>query len=480
MQRSLTILQLNDLHGYTRPHPELVRPDGTWTLTELGGLARIAGLFDQVRTETGGAVLALDNGDTFHGTHLAVASRGHALVPMMNRLGLDATTLHWEFAYTPDGVRDLERRLAYPMLAINCFEEDGGGLAFQAYAMIERAGLRIAVIGLACPVVGWTMPAPFGEGLRFTVGRDDLPAWIRSVRQDEGADLVVVLSHLGLPQDLKMTREVDGIDVLLSGHTHNRLREPIRANGALVVQAGCHGAFVGRLDVEVEGGRVVAHRYELLPVDDRWSEDAEMAALVAAATEAQSAELGQVVGEVGATLHRYAMFESPMDDVLLEAIAEAAGVSVAFSNGWRYGAPIPPGPVTLEDLWSIVPTNPPILTTTLTGAELVDLLEENLERTFASDAFEQIGGYVKRMRGLTLYVKVENPRGHRIDRLFVADRLVEPDDAYEVAFITEQGVPARLGRDRRNTGVDAVTALRKLFEARGTVLPKSAASVFVV
>lgn len=480
MQRSLTILQLNDLHGYVRPHPELVRPDGTWTLTELGGLARIAGLFDHVRQEKGGDVLALDNGDTFHGTHLAVDSRGHALVPMMNRLGLDATTLHWEFAYTPDGVRELQRRLVYPMLAINCFASDGGGLAFQAYAMIERAGLRIAVIGLACPVVGWTMPASFSEGLRFTIGRDELPGWIRSVRQDEGANLVVVLSHLGLPQDLKMAHEVDGIDVLLSGHTHNRLLAPIHVNDTLVIQAGCHGAFVGRLDVEVEGGRIVAHRYELLPVDDRWPEDAEMAALVAAAAEERSVELDQVVGTVGATLHRYAMFESPMDDVLLEAIAEAAGVPVAFSNGWRYGAPIAPGPVTLEDLWSIVPTNPPIMTTTLTGAELIDMLEDDLERTFASDAFEQIGGYVKRMRGIKLFVKVENPRGHRIDRLFVADRPVEPDDTYEVAFITEQGVPERLGRDRRSTGVDAVTALRKLFEARGTVVPPSEASVFVV
>jgi S-sulfosulfanyl-L-cysteine sulfohydrolase len=480
MRRSLSILQLNDLHGYTRPHPELVRPEGTWTLTQLGGLSRIAGLFGRVRAETGGAVLALDNGDTFHGTHLAVDSRGHALVPMMNRLGLDAMTLHWEFAYTPAGVRDLAQGLAHPMLAINCYERDGGGLAFPPYVMVDRAGLRIAVIGLACPIVDATMPAHFSEGVRFTLGRDELPGWVRTVRRDEGADLVVVLSHLGLPQDLKLAGEVDGIDVLLSGHTHNRLREPILVNDAIVVQAGCHGAFVGRLDVEVEGGRVVAHRYRLLPVDDGWPVDAEMAALVTAAAEGRSAELGRVVGVVGETLHRYAMFGSPMDDVLLEAIAEAAGVGVAFSNGWRYGAPIPPGPVTVEDLWSIVPTNPPIMTTTLTGTELVDMLEENLERTFAADPFEQMGGYVKRMRGVRLYVKVENPRGHRIDRLFVADRPVGPDDAYEVAFITDQGVPARFGRNRSDTGVDAVTALRMLFEARGTVVPSSASTVFVI
>jgi S-sulfosulfanyl-L-cysteine sulfohydrolase len=168
-----------------------------------------------------------------------------------------------------------------------------------------------------------------------------------------------------------------------------------------------------------------------------------------------------------------------MDDVLLEAITEVAGVRVAFSNGWRYGAPIPPGPITVEDLWPIVPTNPPVMTTTLTGTELVGMLEENLERAFATGPFEQVGGYVKRLRGVRIYVKVENPRGHRIDRLFVADRLVEPDDTYEVAFITEQGVPAHVGQNRRSTGVDTVSALRRLFEARGTVAPPREATVFV-
>lgn len=101
MRRTLTILQLNDLHGYIEPHRELVRDGGEWTFVELGGLARIATLFDRVRRETEGAVIALDNGDTFHGTHVAVASRGHALVPMMNALKMDAMTVHWEFAYTP-------------------------------------------------------------------------------------------------------------------------------------------------------------------------------------------------------------------------------------------------------------------------------------------------------------------------------------------------------------------------------------------
>ncbi len=152
-----------------------------------------------------------------------------------------------------------------------------------------------------------------------------------------------------------------------------------------------------------------------------------------------------------------------MDDVLLAAAAQAAGVDIAFSNGWRYGAPVAPGPVTLGDLYNMAPMNPPISRTTLTGAELKAMLEENLERTFAADPYEQMGGYIKRCRGLTAFVKLENPKGQRLDRLMVGDRPVEPEADYPVAFVTAQGVPEHYGRDRRTLDIDTVGALESWF-----------------
>ena len=91
-----------------------------------------------------------------------------------------------------------------------------------------------------------------------------------------------------------------------------------------------------------------------------------------------------------------------MDDLLLEAVAEAAGTPIAFSNGWRYGAPIAPGPIMMNDLWNMVPVDPPVSVVDVTGWEIREMLEENLERTFASDPYEQMGGYIKRMRGVRL------------------------------------------------------------------------------
>jgi S-sulfosulfanyl-L-cysteine sulfohydrolase len=467
MKQSLTILQLNDLHGYIESHVEMIRTGAGARYKELGGLARIATAFAQVRRECAN-VIALDNGDTFHGTHVAVASQGEALLPLMNDLDFDAMTVHWEFAYGPAGVQNLAGQLRYPVLAINCYRKEDGELLFPPYRMVERGGLRVAIIGICCNIVDKTMPPSYSEGVRFTLGREELPHWIAHARDDEDADLVVVLSHLGFPQDVKLASEVGGIDVLVSGHTHDRMEHAVLENGAIIFQSGCHGAFIGRLDLEVEVGKVVAWHHQLVPIDERFVPDPAMARKVEARMAPSREFLSQTVGHTEVPLTRYDMLNSTMDDLLLDAIAACAGTGIAFSNGWRYGAPVLPGPITMNDLWNMIPTNPFVSTVELTGTELCAMLEENLERTFAADPYAQMGGYVKRCRGLVLYVKIENPPRRRIDRLFVLGQAVDPKASYEVAFVTEQGVPAKFGRNRRQLPTRAIDALCEHL-ARGPV-----------
>ena len=453
----LTLLQINDLHGYLTPHPEFVWTSQGPAFPRLGGVARIKTIFDSVRAERPGAVLAFDNGDTFHGTHAAVATKGEALVPAINALGLAAMTGHWEFAWGPDHVQKLAGMLNHPLLAANCYRKLDGTRSFPATATITAAGLQIGVIGLAATIIDKTMPAHFSEGLRFTDGPEEVRDLSRTLR-DQGADLILVLSHLGLPQDLDLARQVPDVDVILSGHTHNRLTAPAQVGKTVIIQSGCHGAFVGRLDLAVQDGHVTESKHTLIPVDDTWDDDAEVAALVAKARKI-SAHLTRKVGQTPIALHRNTCLDAPMDDLLLAAIARAAGTDIAFSNGWRYGAPVPPGTITAEDLWNVIPVDPPVSRVTLTGAEIIEMMEENIERTFACDPFGQMGGYLKRFRGLRLYVKLENPKGRRIDRAFCGDQPLDRHRAYNVAFVTEQGVPARLGRDRHDLETRAIAAL---------------------
>ncbi|MBC7283274.1 5'-nucleotidase C-terminal domain-containing protein [Hoeflea sp.] len=217
---------------------------------------------------------------------------------------------------------------------------------------------------------------------------------------------------------------------------------------------------MGRLDLEVEGGTITGFHHRLIPVGATIAADPEMQASVEMAMTTTRPLQAQVVGRTGIALHRASSLDAPMDDALLAAIAFAAGTDIAFSNGWRYGAPIPPGPVTLNDLSNIVPTNPPVSVVDLTGAEVIRMIEARLESTFSADPFDQRGGFVKRFRGLTVNAKLENPKGHRVEQVFTQDGRIVPEATYPAAFITAQGVPADLGTDRRDLEISAIAAMQ--------------------
>lgn len=479
-ERKITLLQINDLHGYIEPHPEVFRGRGRFSYRTCGGLARITTVFRQVRAERPGAVLALDNGDTFHGTYVAINSQGSALVPLMNALAFDAMTAHWEFAYGPAHFRQLAAQLNYPVLAINCYEAESDHLAFAPSRVVERGGLRIGIIGIASNIVDKSMPPSYSKGLRFSFGNTELPAHIERLRTEDRVDLIVVLSHLGFAQDAKLAAEVSGIDVLVSGHTHNRLYRPVQVGQTVIIQSGCHGSFVGRLDLTVEGGKVMDVTHALICTDDSIAEDSDMAQRIRDTLAPHRDLLDTVVGQVRSPLDRATSLEASMDNVLLDAIASVADTRLAFSNGWRYGAPVLPGNVTMEHLWNIVPTNSPISTIELTGHELRAMLEANLERTYSADAYCQMGGFVKRCRGLNMYFKMENPKGHRIEDLLIDGAPVVDSRIYPAAMLGEQGVPAKYGSKRKKIDVQAVEALRLLFSKGGQVRGNRRGSVVAV
>jgi 2',3'-cyclic-nucleotide 2'-phosphodiesterase (5'-nucleotidase family) len=479
-RRAITLLQINDTHGYLEPHPELFWTGAQAEHRMAGGYARMLTIFKRVRQERDGAVIALDNGDTFHGTFHAVESRGGAFIEPVNLLGLDAWTVHWDFAYGPERMRELAAKLNHPLLACNCYVKATGELAYPAFTVIERSGVRVGVIGIAATILDKTMPPKFSEGLRFTLGNEELSGHIRMLRDREGVDLVVVLSHLGFPQDVKLASEVAGIDVLLSGHTHNRMDRPLVVNGATIIQSGCHGSFVGRLDVELDGGRVGAIRHQLIHVNDTIPADPEMERVVEAIVSPHRQMLTEVVGQTETALNRNTFLESTMDNLLLQAVAEAGDTHIAFSNGWRYGAPIPVGPVTVNDLWNIVPPNPPVSVVEMTGQEIWDMIEDNLEHTLAADPYQQMGGYLKRCHGIKLYVKFENPAASRIQQCFVGDEELKRDGIYTAAFVTTQGVPKKYGRNRRDLELHAIDALKRYCAAHPNVNADLRGSVIAV
>jgi len=458
---SLTIVQMNDTHAYFDVHQEMFWYGDHALYRKAGGYARIATIVKKIRTESLGNFLFCDSGDTLHGTYPAIATQGKAMVPILNSLGLDAMTAHWEFAFAPTVFNQLVTELNYPMLANNIFDEVTKKAIYKSHIIKEIGGLRIGIIGIASNIVDKSMPPSFSEGIYFTLGKDELPPIIDLLRSKEKIDLIVLISHLGFTQDMKLLSEVQGIDVCLSGHTHNRLYEPVLNGKTIVIQSGSHGSFLGRLDLDVEGGQIVDYRHQLIEVEETVKPDPVVAELVKEALAPYKHELAEVVGETSTALNRGTTLETTMDNFLLQVLLESTGAQLAFSNGWRYGAPIVPGKITLNDLYNIIPMNPPVSTVELTGEEIKTMLEENLERTFSSNPFNQLGGAVKRCLGLNVYFKIENPSGTRIQKIFAGNEELQPEQYYSAAFVTMQGVPQKYGRNRENQPERIIDAMRK-------------------
>jgi len=475
---SLIIIQMNDTHAYFDIHQEIFWQGDHAVYRQAGGYARIATLVKQIRTESQGNCLFCDCGDTLHGTFPAIDTQGKAMVTVLNSLGLDAMAAHWEFAYGPTVFTQRVAELNYPMLAINVFDKETKEPVFQSYVVKEIGGLRIGLIGIASNIVDKTMPPSYSDGIYFTLGKDELPPIIDVLRSNEKVDLILLISHLGFTQDMKLLSEVQGIDVCLSGHTHNRLYKPVVVGKTILIQSGCHGSFLGRLDLEIADGHITDFKHHLIEVEASIQPDSIVDKLVIQALAPYTKQLSEVVGETATALNRGTSLETTMDNFLLQALLESAGTQLAFSNGWRYGAPIVPGNITLNELYNIIPMNPPVSIVELSGEEIKEMLEENLERTFSCDPYRQMGGYVKRCLGLTVYFKIENPAGQRIQQLFAGNEEVQPDTYYTAAFVTMQGVPQKYGRNRENRPERIIDAMRKYLakhrpiraELRGTYI----------
>lgn len=466
---NLTILQINDTHAYFELHNELLWAGKKELYKKAGGYARIATLFKEIRNEKKGKVVCLDNGDTIHGTFSAVKSKGHELVKILNQLNLDAMTAHWEFAYGPENFKDLVNKLSFPMLAINCYEKKSKKLVFPPFRIMDIGKLRVGIIGIAATIIDKTMPKYFSKGLNFTLGNKELPEYIRQLRKIENVDLIIVLSHLGFPQEIKLANEIDGIDILLSGHTHNRLCKPVIVNDTIIIQSGCHGSFIGRLDLEIKNMRIKKYRHELIIVSESIKPDPTVDSVVNKSLEKDRDMLSVVLGKTKTALNRNQVMETTMDNFLIDALKHASGEKLVFSNGWRYGAPVKVGPITANDLWNIIPTNPMISICKITGEELWEMMEENLERTFSCDPYKQMGGYVKRCAGINIYFKIENPEGKRIQEFFVNGKRLNRSKLYNACFVTSQGIPDNYGTDRQSLELRAIDALKEYLNVRKTI-----------
>ena len=481
---TITFMHMNDLHAHLTPHPDLVADgNGGTRVEERGGLARLATLIQRIRKDNPHSVL-MNVGDTFHGGAEAMFTLGNAIVDPVNALGIDVGVPgNWDFGYSSIVFRlrytnehipalaqqadPLKPRFAaikkpnFPNLAANMRYKIGNREVLPATLMKDINGVKTGFIGITSDIVKFVYPllAPgftfTGEGLDAAGAeaayRDLINRHAAELRS-QGANIVVVMSELGIHKDHRLAQVIKpgSVDVFFSAHTHEATFEPLTsASGALVVEAGNDG-YLGRMDIEVSNGTVTARNWTLLPIDRHLASDPKVAALVRKARAPFNAidvkfsdpmpnsllalvkPLNTVVGHTDFPLDRRNALQSSFNNAIGDILRHYGKTDLAMVPGFRFDSVVASGAlledntlasgdITLEDIYRFYPIMFGIASGEIRGAKLKAIIEDSLTRTYSTEPFKHKGGWLEGWSGLSMTVNLANPDGKRILDLRLKD-----------------------------------------------------------
>ncbi|MCB9609841.1 MAG: bifunctional metallophosphatase/5'-nucleotidase [Alphaproteobacteria bacterium] len=458
----LTLLHTSDIHSRLLPYefdPSFtdvglgLTPDAT----DYGGMARISYVLKRERAQAG-RVLHLDSGDCFQGAIIFNEFKGEAEVAAMTEAGLDAAVIgNHEF---DNGAHNLAAQASayagYDLLAANYDFES----SLQPWATeLERItlpsriyrldGLSVGVIGLAnLSSLNSIHDEDNSLGVRV-LNEYDVVADESRILRDQGADIIVVLSHMGLDDDIELARniqpiEVDGelrspVDVTLGGHHHVAIDPPLvitnqhTGQRIPVVHSGAFAKFVGRLDLVIRDGHVLSHGYELFPISsvDQTEEDPAVVELLEPYERQleQTYRTDQIIGYANEPLRRYGSIggDSMLGNFAAEAMRDYPGVEteIAVTNTLGIRSDINEGEITLDELFNSMPFDNTITTMFLSGREVQELLDyvayRSSERGCNSQA--QVAGIEFTM----------NCRDFIAEDITINGEPLQPDSSYELA-----------------------------------------------
>lgn len=382
----------------------------------VGGVDRLATLLKAIRAERPDESIFLDGGDTWQGSYTSLKTNGADMVQVMNALKTDAMTAHWEFTYGTDRVQELIEQMDFEFLAGNVRDTDWEEPVFEAIKYFDRNGVKVAVIGQAFPYTPIANPRYMIPEWSFGIREEAVQESVDTAKA-EGAQLIVLLSHNGFDVDRKLASRVNGIDVVLSGHTHDAVPVPVKVGKTLLIASGSHGKFLSRLDLDVGPDGVKDFRYRLIPVlTDAITPDKAMTELVNGIRAPHAKVTDEVLGYTETLLYRRGNFNGTLDDLICDALLQERDADIALSPGFRWGATLLPGqPITGDDVYNATSiTYPNAYRSQMSGKMLKDILEDVADNLFNPDPYYQQGGDMVRVGGMGYTIDPSMEIGSRI------------------------------------------------------------------
>lgn len=470
---SLCILHTSDIHGHILPQ----RVAGE--RHRIGGAAVLAGCVKKIREENarrGIPTLLLDAGDFYMGTPEGDSSGGQALVEVMNALGYDALAVgnhDWDGGVAR--LRGLAERAAFPFLGANVIvRETGQTPAFLRPHIVKDCGaVRVGVAGVTLED-STPMPIPgTAASIVCLEPEEQLGNSVDALRRDR-AGLVIVLSHLGLNGDKRLARKVEGVDLILGGHSHLALREPFRSpeHGTLILQPGSYGRYLGKLDLTLDprSKRVARYDYALIPLtENRCAPDAAMEARVDRWRARAGNRFDEIVGWSESDFLKNREGVAMLGEMIADGMREATGAQIAFNQRHGIRGPLLEGEIRYRDVYAIIPFDDTLWTVRLTGKQVRGILERVL-------SFRRPDNL--RFSGLTVDYDPSAPRNARLSAAACGETPLDDEEVYLVAlntYLVKWGFIRDLvaeGSALTDTGIIARDMLRDHIRAHSPVSAK--------
>jgi S-sulfosulfanyl-L-cysteine sulfohydrolase len=490
--QKITILQTTDIHCQIHPHDELFWENDQAVFRKTGGYAYIATMLKDLKKKNPHNTFVIDTGDMFQGSKLSVKTTGEAFVPILNELDYDLYLPgNWEVVYGKKRMQTLLGALNGPKVCTNMYHDLGDGkrgeLIFQPYMTWHVAGVKIGYLGYTDHLVPVRQSPIYSKGILYTKPEENLAHYVDVLRNQEQCDYVIIIAHLGLSQQIALANDpsCEGVDYILGGDTHERVRKPIQCKYAKVVEPGAFGSFIGKLELTVQNGKIIKDEYELIEVNSpKLKADKEMSKLLAERESVYASEINNVVGYSTIPLYRYFVVENPIDTMILNALHDAfPEIDVVLSNGFRFCPPrTTPDhtgniPITSGFIYDMLPVDATARTAKVTGKQIQNWLEKELNNVFAKEASMRFGGWVVKFKGMQVEFNAFGEMGQRVQRVTVKGEPLDPNKVYSILACEREGDPEDMlcrmkgVTDAKNTKSTLHSILRNYLAKHSPVTP---------
>jgi len=454
---NITILHTNDIHGRLE---NVIKGDN--------GIARIATLVEQIRDEAaleGRFVLLLDAGDATHGTLLANYFEGEPVIDVMNAMGCDAMEIgNHDFNYGQAGLAERAAQADFPLLCANVVENATGMVPsyLEPYVIKEVGGRRIAIFGLITPETPWVTHPKNVVGLTFLDPIETAKQLVPKLRPK--ADVIIALTHIGYPMDRDLAENVEGISVIVGGHSHTKIDIPEKVGDTIIVQAWEYGKVLGRLDLTLSVQSLPDahdqrwHRWHrsavtsfsggLIPNTTSIPRDPAVQGIIDNYLAILGVEMGRVVGRTLVDLdgRRWSApipglqgirrEEKNVGNLVADMMrwASEGEAQIAFNNGGgiRWHKLFPAGDITYKDVYDLLPFANTLVMMDLTGSQIREALEISVKNTHLQGSATEFGGFLQ-ISGFTYKYDNSLPVGSRVVEVLVGGVPLDDAAVYRVA-----------------------------------------------